>query len=114
IILIAVIVAMLAIWKPWAGATSSTQTIEVTGTAKITDTPDEFVFYPSYEFKGVDKDAALAELTKKSDAIVAKLKELGVASSKIETNSSGYNYPIYYGTDSKDATYTLQLTVKAG
>ncbi len=111
LILLAVIAGMLALWRPWSPVASSGQTIEVTGSSKITDKPDEFVFYPSYEFKNADKDSALSELTKKSDAIVSKLKELGVADSKIKTNSSGYDYPVYYGMDNKDATYSLQLTV---
>ena len=67
----------------------------------------------SYQFKNADKAAALAELTKKSDEIVKKLKDLGVPDSKIKTNSGGYDSPIYYleDDDKTTPTYTLSLTV---
>lgn len=109
--LLVVIVAMLIIWKPWSTSGTGGRTVEVTGDATITAKPDEYVFYPSYQFKDADKAAALESLTKKSDEIVAKLKSLGVDDSKIKTDSSGYDMPMYYDTESKDATYTLQLTV---
>ncbi|HUS26338.1 MAG TPA: SIMPL domain-containing protein [Nevskiaceae bacterium] len=114
LVLLAVIVAMLFIWKPWASTPANARTVEVTGEAKLTDKPDEFVFYPSYQFKNTDKSAALAELTKKSDEVVAKLKALGVADSKIKTNSSGFDYRVYAEDSSNEATYTLQLTVTVG
>jgi uncharacterized protein YggE len=109
--LLIAIVAMLIIWKPWSTSGTSSRTVEVTGDATITAKPDEYVFYPNYQFKDADKATALAALTKKSDEIVAKLKALGVDDSKIKTDSSGYDMPMYYDTESKDATYTLQLTV---
>lgn len=105
-----IIVIMLALWRPWSDKTTGTRTVEVTGQATITAKPDEFVFLPSYEFKNVDKAVALADMTKKSDELTAKLKSLGVADNKIETNSSGYDYPVFYD-DNKNATYTLSLTV---
>ncbi len=107
------IVAMLLIWKPWS-PTDSTRTIDVTGEARLTAEPDEFVFYPTYDFKNADKAAALAEVSKKSDEVVAKLKELGVADKDIKTNSSGYDFPYYSDTSSPVLTYTLQLTVTIG
>jgi hypothetical protein len=109
--LLIVMAAMLIIWKPWSTSGTSSRTVEVTGDATITAKPDEYVFYPNYQFKDADKAAALEALTKKSDEIVAKLKSLGVDESKIKTDSSGYDMPMYYDTESKDATYTLQLTV---
>jgi hypothetical protein len=112
--LLIVMAAMLIIWKPWSTSGTSSRTVEVTGDATITAKPDEYVFYPNYQFKDADKAAALEALTKKSDEIVAKLKSLGVDESKIKTDSSGYDMPMYYDTESKDATYTLQLTVTVG
>ncbi|HSD56095.1 MAG TPA: SIMPL domain-containing protein [Candidatus Saccharimonadales bacterium] len=109
--LLVVIIAMLAIWRPWSSSDATSRTVEVTGQATITAKPDEFVFMPSYQFKNADKAAALAAITQKSDEVVAKLKALGVAESKIETDSSGYDYPMYYEDDSEAATYTLSLTV---
>ena len=109
-ILVLVVAGMLALWQPWNDPRADTRTIEVTGQAKITAVPDEFVFYPSYEFKNADKKAALAQLTTKSNEVVGKLKSLGVADDKIKTNSSGYDYPVYEQSG-KTATYTLQLTI---
>lgn len=113
LVLLATIGAMFLIWRPWAAPVSEDdRTINVTGEAKVTATPDEYVFYPTYEFKNADKDLALKDLTKKSDEVVAKLKELGVADNKIKTNSDGNDYPVYYPeSDSKYATYSLRLTV---
>ncbi len=110
VILVVVIAGMLALWQPWNDPRSSTRTIEVTGQAKLSAVPDEFVFYPSYAFRNSDKAAALAALTKKSDELVSKLKALGVADNKIKTNSAGYSYPLYDKV-SGSATYSLQLTV---
>ncbi len=111
VVLLAIIVGMAVVWKPWISTGADDRTVQVTGEATITAAPDEYVFYPNYPFKNADKDAALAELTKKSDEVVAQLKTLGVADNKIKTDSSGYDFPVYYETTDKEATYTLQLTV---
>jgi uncharacterized protein len=114
LVLLAVIAGMLFIWKPWQDTISAaSRTIKVSGGATISAKPDEFLFYPSYQFKNEDKQAALDELTKKSDEVVAKLKDLGVADNKIKTNSSGYDLPVY-GEDESTPTYSLGLTVTVG
>jgi len=105
--LIIVIAGMLAFWQPWNR--TSDRTIEVTGQSKVTAVPDEFLFAPTYEFKNTDKQAALNDLSKKSDEFIAKLKELGVADEKIKTNSGSYDY---FKPDDKTATtYTYNLTL---
>lgn len=105
-----VILGMLLLWMPWEA--SNGRTVSVTGDAKIAAKPDEFQFFPSYNFKNVDKNKALGALTKKSDQIVTKLKELGVPDSDIKTNASGSDMPIYIEpAGMKNSTYTLQLTV---
>jgi uncharacterized protein len=108
--LLVVIGAMLVIWKPWATKLVSDRTVHVTGDATITAKPDEFLFYPSYEFKNADKTAALTAVSQKSADITKQLKALGVADKDIKTSSSGYDYPIYYGGDG-NVTYTLQMTI---
>jgi uncharacterized protein YggE len=111
-LLIVIIGVMLILWKPWNADTgANARTVEVTGEAKVSATPDEFVFYPAYEFKNSDRDAALKDLSKKSDEIVKKLKELGVPDSKIKTNSDGYDYPMYQSDEKSTPTYNLRLTV---
>lgn len=121
--LVAIIIVMFALWRPWEfQPDANNRTVNVTGEAKLTAVPDEFVFYPSYEFRGSDKDAAIKALSAKSDTIVKKLKELGVPENKIKTNSSGYDLPIYDDSVMEMApssgrpapttpTYTLSLTV---
>ena len=114
IILMVVILSMLAIWRPWQQQTSGDRTITVTGEATISAEPDEYVFYPSYDFEGNDREAQLASLTAKSNEIVTKLKELGVADNKIKTNANNYDYR-YFSSDPKEtAQYSLQITVTTG
>lgn len=113
VLLIALIISVV-LWKPWqANIKASDRTVTVTGDTTIKAEPDEFVFYPSYSFTNADKQAAITAMTKKSDEIVAKLKELGVASSKIKTDSSNYG-EIYLPEPSNGNTYTLRLTVTVG
>lgn len=114
LVLLIVIGVIVALWKPWqANIKASDRTISVTGDATVTAEPDEYVFSPSYTFKNADKQAALDEMSKKSDAVVAKLKSLGVGDKKIQTNSNGYAGGIYYPVDGSDGTqtYTLTLTI---
>lgn len=111
-ILLLIIAGMLAVWQPWTDKnTSQDRTVTVTGEANLKAEPDEFMFSPAYEFKNADKEAALGELTKKSEAVVAKLKSLGVADSKIKTDSDGHNYNLYYDTKTQQNTYSLRLTI---
>ena len=116
LMLLAVILAMLAMWRPWTtSASSDDRTISVTGEAKVTAEPDEYAFYPNYEFRGPDKNAALNEMTKKSEELVAKLKGLGVEDNKIKTHSNGYDgipYPVDGNT--KEVTYNLSLNIRVG
>jgi uncharacterized protein len=112
VILLVVIAAMLITWKPWAQTVSQdARTISVTGESTIKSEPDEFVFYPSYEFKNSDKTTALNELTKKSAEVISALKGLGVKDSEIKSNTSNNNYVYYYDATTNTNTYTLQLTI---
>lgn len=111
--LVVIIIGMLAAWKPWGSSTADDRTVTVIGEATVKAAPDEYVFYPNYQFVGTDKEAALKQLAEKSDSVVAALKGLGVEDSKIKTNSSGYDFPVYYKEpgSSEDITYTLQLVI---
>lgn len=116
IILLIVIAAMFALWRPWSEKTNNdNRTVQVTGKATLKAEPDEYVFSPSYTFINASKDAALSELSKKSDTIVAELKKLGVSDSKIKTNADGYERGIYFpSTEVGKATYSLSLTITVG
>jgi uncharacterized protein len=113
IILMAVIATMLIIWKPWSPSIQDeNRVITVSGSATIKAEPDEYSFGPSYQFKNTDKAKAREGISKKSDEVIKKLKELGVPDSQIKSNSSGYDfYHYYYDSTSKTNNYTLQLTV---
>ena len=113
--LLAMMAGMLLVWKPWQQTLSANaRTITVTGEATVRAVPDEFVFTPTYQFKNADKAAALKELTAKSNVIVAKLKELGVADNQIKTNAGGNDFQIYYPENSTEPAYSLTLTVTLG
>ena len=110
-LLLLVIVAMLLMWRPWDTSNdTSDRTVDVVGQTKIKAEPDEFVFYPAYDFSNNDREVALKEATEKSDDITAKLKELGVADSKIKTDTSSFEKG-YFPTDATNTVYTLRLTV---
>lgn len=112
-ILLAVIAGMLVIWKPWANQnTSDSRTITVTGEALLKAEPDEFVFYPRYEFINADKSAAMEAATKKADEVIAKLKELGVPDNKLKSSVDGYGGMGYaMKPNGEQYTYTAQVTV---
>lgn len=111
-VLISIIIGLILAWQPWRDAPNSTdRTIKVTGQAKISAEPDEFVFYPSYEFKNADKAAALKELTQKNEEVVNGLKKLGINDNKIKTQSGGNNDGPKTTEYRTDSTYRLSLTV---
>src|SRR5690606_32315029 len=90
-----VVLVMLVVWKPWSSSNTSDRTVRVAGQAVVKAEPDEFVFYPSYQFKHINSETALTELTKKQSEIVSKLKALGVDANKIKTNANGNNYSYF-------------------
>jgi uncharacterized protein YggE len=111
-VLVLIIVGMLIAWRPWSPAPAANgRTIKVTGDAKITAAPDEFVFRPTYDAKNADKATALAQLTAKSDEITAGLKKLGIPSNKIKTTTNGYDNAIYYGDLPSSQTYSTYFTI---
>ncbi len=121
LILLAIIIVVLLLWKPWNQAPgANTRTVSFTGNATVKATPDEFTFYPSYDFTNADKQAGLSAVTAKSNELVAKLKSIGVPDAKIQTsiNSSQDSskrpqaYPQMLQSDG-DFSFTLQLNVVA-
>lgn len=112
VILLIIIATMLAIWKPWDTIDPDARTISVTGEATVSAEPDEYAFYPTYEFTGANPDTTLTQLTQKSDGIIKELKALGVKDNQIKTNAGGYeDLPVSRKTGTDVSTYTLQLTV---
>lgn len=111
-VLAVVIIAMLALWRPWQGQYDQNgRTVTVTGETTVKAVPDRFTFYPSYQAENPDKAAALNEATEKANEIAAKLKEMGVADKSIKTDVNGYRN--YRGTDvtSQDEEYVYSAVV---
>lgn len=110
VIALVIIGGLLVAWKPWQTQTKAAdRTISVSGSAEISAEPDEYVFNPQYSFKNIDQKAALDEATAKTTEITAKLKTLGVADSKIKSNTNGYRS---YYDDAQDTYFaSLEVTV---
>ncbi len=108
IVLLIVIGAMLAIWKPWQDTVGDNmRKITVSGKGVIKAGPDQFVFNPFYE-----KDTT-SEATALNEKLIKDLKDLGVKDSDIKNNASRYGSPeIYYTVpvDGSEKT-TLSLTI---
>ena len=110
--LLLVIAVMLALWRPWEPRyDAQARTIDATGEAVIKAVPDQYAFYPVFNFKNADKTAALDASSKKSDEIVNGLKKLGVADMAIKTSVNGYQDMYMTGTDAGQYIYSLSLTV---
>lgn len=111
LILLAIIAGMLAAWKPWAkNNLDDSRTITVTGEALIKAEPDEFVFYPRYEFISNDKGKAADQATNKAEEVIAKLKELGVPDNKLKSNVDGFG-GVGFGRDTNGEQYTYSATI---
>lgn len=112
LLLAATVATMIALWRPWQKTIpANSRTVEVTGTATVKAEPDEYVFNPSYQFKGTNKNALIEDLTNKSTEIVTQLKKLGVPDSKIKTNASGYSSSYYFDSSDNTSNYNLSVTV---
>ncbi len=109
------IAVMIVLWKPWeTRVAANSRIVSVTGEATVKGEPDEFVFYPTYQFKGDDKTALIDQLTTKSDEVVKKLKELGVEDKKIKSDASGYSNNFYFDSTTNENIYTLSITATTG
>lgn len=109
-VLLAVIVALLVWTKPWSASSSSARTITINGEASVEAEPDEFQFSPTYQKKGTDRAAIQQELIAQVNAVIAKLKELGVEESDITLASSTYDN--YWNDGSSEVTSnTLTINV---
>jgi uncharacterized protein YggE len=110
--LLVVIAVMVVLWRPWEPRYDrDARTVEATGEATVKAVPDEYAFYPVYNFKNADKATALADSSAKSTDFVKKLKDLGVADAKIKTSVNGYQDMYMTGSSSGDYVYSLSLTV---
>lgn len=110
-VLLAANLVTVGLWQPWNASNLSDRKITVTGTTTIEAEADQFVFTPYYQKTGTDQAKLNTELNETSKTVVAKLKALGVSDSAIKTDSSTYDYRIYYGSEGDEITGTLYITV---
>jgi uncharacterized protein YggE len=113
LVLLAVIVSLLFAWMPWETTEKSDEVIKVTGETVVKSEPDQYVFYPSYQFKSADKAAASDQAAAKSDEVVKKLEELGVGEAQIKSSVDGYGGHLTPESD-EEYTYTANLVVTVG
>jgi uncharacterized protein YggE len=107
--LVAVLVCGATIWRPWT--TVSTKTIDVIGEGIVKALPDEYTFNPSYQESAEDVTKATEKVSEKGNAVVAKLKSLGVSNDDITTNVSAYQN--YYSPGTATGPYLATFTIAA-
>lgn len=110
----AVLVAILGLllWsQPWQNSASdNTRKITVSGSASVEAEPDGYTFNPYFEAKGSDKDALKTEVTKKANAAIDKLKEIGVEDKDITLDVSSYDR--WYWREGQDGNLSAYLTIR--
>ncbi len=113
-VLLLVIIAMLALWRPWeARYDRDARTVTVTGESTVRATPDQYEFYPNYSFRSDDKAIARNQATAKSEELVNKLKELGVSANNIKTNINSYlDYELPQSTGKTVYNLAVEVRVK--
>lgn len=88
------------------------RSITVEGTATIDAEPDSFVFNPQFEVDTSDPARVKTLLADKGNAVVAKLKELGVKDQDIKLDASQYDaYPMLTRPESGKTMASVNLTV---
>ena len=107
-VLLALLVTSVVMWKPWVSSTK--KTVSLSGDASLKAEPDEFQFNPTYQEKGSDRAGMQATLIDHVNAVVTKLKELGVKESDITLASSTYDNYWNDGTD-QIVSNSLSITV---
>ncbi len=96
--------------QPWQNM-GLFKTIVVTGEGIIEKTPDYYQFMPSYQKTAETSESAIKSASESGNAVVSKLKELGVETAKIQTNVS--SWPAYGQTTATayTANYSITATV---
>lgn len=108
-VLLAIVIVMLAVWRPWTTLQKDDRTVQVTGEATVRATPEQFVFQPSYQFTQADKAVALAEATNKANTVVSALKNLGVEDKAIKSTVDGYKD--YMQSERESYAYNAMIVV---
>lgn len=111
IVLLLVIIGMLGVWRPWQ--TRGERTIQITGEAVLKAEPDEFLFYPSYEFSDPDANVAKKKMNDTIKQIVDKLKSIGIPENKIQASSNFNDPKTYYAPEGEkpDPSYYVNFNI---
>lgn len=115
VVLLIIIIGMLAVWRPWSQNSGTDRKITIAGTATVSDTPDQYVFYPSFTRTGTDLAKLKADLNSYGTTLQADLIKLGIAEKDIKLDSSSYDYtPASYNDGNTDSqTVSLNVTITA-
>lgn len=90
---------------------SSTRSISITGQGQVKVTPDMASIVFSVESSGADLATAQSDNATRTQAVIAKLKALGIADTDLQT--SGYNIMPQYDKDQKLTGYRVVNGVRA-
>lgn len=82
---------LIGVYGPFGNSDNLERTIKVNGSAKVTATPDESVFFVSFQEKDIDKVTARTKVVQNSDEVVSELKVLGVDENSIKSDISTYD-----------------------
>ncbi len=108
------VIAMLMTWMPWKSAAKSDEVIKVTGEAVLKAEPDQYVFYPIYQYRNTDKSAAQDQAAAKGKEVSAKLRDLGVTDSQIKLSVDGYQNQPFPEKATDEYVYSAQLNITVG
>lgn len=88
-ILVAVIIAMLAMWQPWHNPRLE-RTITIAGQGQVESIPDEFTFSPYFQRTGSNTAALKAELDNYGNTLLNEVVKLGVKKDDVTLNSNNF------------------------
>ena len=108
-LLVALNLLTLFLWHPW-NRVNTDRIITAVGETVIEAEPDKFVFSPYWQLEAKTKAAAVAKAVDKANAVVKKLKALGVASKDIKLDSNSYDN-WYYNQDTDTDVASVNLTI---
>ncbi len=109
-VLALLLVGSVVYGQPWQNL-GLFKTIIVSGEGIVERAPDYYQFVPAYQKTAETSEAAIKSVSESGNAVVAKLKELGVETAKIQTGVS--SWPAYGQTSATGytANYSITATV---
>lgn len=109
ILLLIALLVTIAFWQPWQTSSAAERTLAVTGEATVSDTPNQYDFYPTYQESGTNRQATLEKVNTQVNTVIEELKKLGVSEDKISLSENSYRA---YWVDDKSNTISVTVTVE--